>query len=76
MARGEFLMRVGLILDGRVGIAAFFDTKLNMPLMLDDTMSGNPWTFALTAFITLAGRSPVTLVLPADASPCSVPRGT
>lgn len=56
VAWGEFLIGVGLLVGGLVGIAAFFGTMLNMSFMLAGTVSSNPWMFALTVFIILGWK--------------------
>lgn len=56
VAWGEFLIGLGLLLGGLVGIAAFFGTLLNMSFMLAGTVSSNPWMFALTVFIILGWK--------------------
>jgi thiosulfate dehydrogenase (quinone) large subunit len=56
VAWGEFLIGVGLLVGGLVGIAAFFGTMLNMSFMLAGTVSSNPWMFAMTVFIILGWK--------------------
>jgi thiosulfate dehydrogenase [quinone] large subunit len=56
VAWGEFLIGLGLLVGGLVGIAAFFGTLLNMSFMLAGTVSSNPWMFALTVFIILGWK--------------------
>jgi thiosulfate dehydrogenase [quinone] large subunit len=56
VAWGEFLIGVGLLLGGLVGIAAFFGTLLNMSFLFAGTLSSNPWMFALTVFIILGWK--------------------
>lgn len=56
IAWGEFLIGLGLIAGGLVGIAAFFGTLLNVSFMLAGTVSSNPVMFAITVFIVLGWK--------------------
>jgi thiosulfate dehydrogenase [quinone] large subunit len=56
VAWGEFLVGLGLIVGGLVGLAAFFGTFMNFSYLLAGTTSTNPVLFGLGIFLVLAWK--------------------
>lgn len=56
VAYGEFLVGLGLLVGGLVGIAAFFGSLMNMAFMLAGSAGVNPWMFGMTVFIILGWK--------------------
>jgi thiosulfate dehydrogenase [quinone] large subunit len=56
IAWGEFLVGIGLIVGGLVGIAAFFGSFMNINFMLAGSTSSNPVLFGVTVLVVLAWK--------------------
>jgi thiosulfate dehydrogenase [quinone] large subunit len=56
VAVGEFLIGLGLILGGLVGIAAFFGAMLNFNFMMAGTVSTNPVLFLLAILLVMGWK--------------------